>query len=158
MPHAIHANARTTPRTGREIQQAPPYVTNAEFARRYGVHRHTIAKGRKRSSIHHRSARPHRLSTTLDQLCEAHGIGHRLIKPRHPQTNGMVERFNTRIAEILQVNRFDSSKDLRKALHRYRWAYNHQIPQHSLGHITPIQALQQWEEKRPDLFVKKEGI
>ncbi len=321
MPNAIHANARTTPRVRREIQQAPAYVTNAELARRYGVHRHTIAKWRKRSSTQDRSARPHKLSTTLneaqeaivvelrkllllplddllvivrefiepkmsrsaldrclrrhgvsnlrelqkamqgeeeqkkkkpqfksyepgfihidvkylpqlqdkptrdylyvaidrasrwvfleiypdksaksaasflkkliekapikikiiltdngkeftdrfcrtgeriptgthpfDQLCKAHDIEHRLIKPHHPQTNGMVERFNARIAEILRTNHFDSSQDLRKTLHRYRWAYNHQIPQRSLGHVTPIQALQQWEEKRPDLFVKK---
>jgi transposase InsO family protein len=30
----------------------------------------------------------------FDQLCQALNIEHRLIKPRTPQTNGMVERFN----------------------------------------------------------------
>ncbi len=43
MPQAIHANARTTPRIRKEIQEAPATITNAELARRYGVHRHTMA-------------------------------------------------------------------------------------------------------------------
>ncbi|CAD7855780.1 MAG: hypothetical protein, partial [Olavius algarvensis Gamma 1 endosymbiont] len=33
---------------------------------------------------------------------------HRLIKPRTPQTNGMIERFNGRIADVLRTHRFDS--------------------------------------------------
>jgi len=322
MPQAIHANARTTPRIRKEIQEAPATITNAELARRYGVHRHTIAKWRKRKSTEDRSTRPHRLCTTLteaqekvvielrkllllplddllvvvrefieprlsrsaldrclrrhgvsnlrslqktmegyeenkkrrdtgfkpyepgfvhvdvkylpqmqdqssrgylfvaidratrwvyleirqdksarsatsflkrliekapfkikviltdngkeftdrfsvsgerrptgkhpfDRLCRYAGIEHRLIRPRHPQTNGMVERFNGRISEILRTNYFESSKDLKEALHKYRWAYNHQIPQRSLGHITPIEALKQWQKKRPDLFSKR---
>jgi transposase InsO family protein len=34
----------------------------------------------------------------FDQACAEHTIEHRLIPPRKPQTNGMVERFNGRIA------------------------------------------------------------
>uniref|UniRef100_UPI0012947373 integrase core domain-containing protein n=1 Tax=Desulfogranum mediterraneum TaxID=160661 RepID=UPI0012947373 len=37
----------------------------------------------------------------FDKICATHGIEHRLIKPRHPQANGMVERFNGRIEDIL---------------------------------------------------------
>ena len=32
----------------------------------------------------------------FDKVCTAMGIEHRLAPPRHPQTNGMVERFNGR--------------------------------------------------------------
>jgi transposase InsO family protein len=32
----------------------------------------------------------------FDRVCVLLGIEHRLIKPRHPQINGMVERFNGR--------------------------------------------------------------
>lgn len=34
----------------------------------------------------------------FDQLCQALGIEHRLTKPKTPQTNGMVERFNGRLS------------------------------------------------------------
>jgi len=48
----------------------------------------------------------------FDQACAEHHIEHRLIKPRHPQTNGMIERFNGRIAEVLATTRFDSAQSL----------------------------------------------
>ncbi len=155
---------------------APPTVTNAELARRYGIHRHTVSKWRRRKSTEDASARPHRLCTTLSEAQEkvvvairepllgnhpfdrqsaAADIEHRLIPPRHPQTNGTVQRFNGRILEIPRGNRFDSSADLKQALENYQWAYNHQIPQRALGHVTPIQALKAWQEKRPELFVKR---
>ena len=44
----------------------------------------------------------------FDQLCQALGIGHRLTRPRTPQTNGMVKRFNGRMADILKTHRFSS--------------------------------------------------
>ena len=72
-----------------------------------------------------------------------------------PQINGMVECFNGRIAEILQTTRFDSSKGLRQMLLNYREVCNHHILQKTLGHITPVQALKQWQEKRPEIFVKR---
>ena len=49
MASTIHANARTTPHIRREIQMAPSSVSNAALARRYGTHRHTVAKWRKRA-------------------------------------------------------------------------------------------------------------
>nr|BAL54721.1 transposase [uncultured beta proteobacterium] len=318
----IHANARTTPRIRLEIQQAPASVSHRELARRYGIHRHTVAKWRKRASVEDKSTRPHRLQTTLteaqelvivevrkllllplddllvlartflnpnlsrsaldrclrrhgvsnlralqkereslegspksttrqfkayepgflhidvkylpqmpdeekrrylfvaidratrwvyleihedksaetatrflanvlanapfvvrtvltdngkeftdrfspagereptgrhpfDRLCSEKRIAHRLIQPRHPQTNGMVERFNGRIAEILRSERFVSAADLQETLTRYLWAYNHRIPQRALGHMTPIEKLRWWQTERPELFVSR---
>lgn len=37
----------------------------------------------------------------FDRLCAKHHIRHKLTKPFHPQTNGMVERFNRRIADAI---------------------------------------------------------
>ncbi len=91
----------------------------------------------------------------FDQVCQTHGIEHRLIRPRHPQTNGMVERFNGRISEVLATTRFQSGEHLEQTLQRYAALYNQSIPQKALGHITPQEALKNWYAKRPDLFKKR---
>lgn len=91
----------------------------------------------------------------FDQLCAALGIEHRLTKPRHPQTNGMVERFNGRIAEVLATHRFHDALDLAQTIERYLWLYNHQLPQKALNHEAPVQALKNWQAKAPELFVKR---
>jgi hypothetical protein len=31
----------------------------------------------------------------------------------------------------------------------------HNIPQRALKHMTPIQALKEWQKKKPELFVKR---
>jgi len=107
----------------------------------------------------------------FDQTCQQHGIEHRLTPPRHPETRSMVERFNGRIAELLKssafceakssafceakTTRFRSSKELEEALMRYAHLYNHQIPQRSLGHVAPVEALKRWQRERPELFKKR---
>lgn len=40
---------------------------------------------------------------TFDQVCKQHQIKHKLTKPFSPQTNGMVERFNRRITEAINL-------------------------------------------------------
>ena len=69
----------------------------------------------------------------FDTLCSALGIKHRLTPPRSPQTNGMVERFNGRIEEVLQSHHFRSGEELEITLHRYVWLNNHQLPKSALG-------------------------
>lgn len=91
----------------------------------------------------------------FDQLCEALGIEHRLTKPRTPKTNGMVERFNGRIADVLATHRFNSAEDLETTLMRYAWLYNHHLPQKALGHIPPIEAMKKWYADKPELFITK---
>ena len=91
----------------------------------------------------------------FDLECKSQGIEHRLCPPRHPQTNGMVERFNGRISELVQQTRFKNAAELDTTLMHYLSTYNHLIPQRALHHQTPIQALQQWKGERPELFVKR---
>lgn len=91
----------------------------------------------------------------FDRQCAAHAIQHRLIRPHHPQTNGMIERFNGRIAEVLATNRFRSGEHLADTLQRYVSLYNGYIPQRALGHVSPHEALQQWFQKQPDLFISR---
>ena len=91
----------------------------------------------------------------FDQACKANDIEHRLSPPYHPQTNGMVERFNGRIAELLRSTQFRSSKELAVTLSHYLQLYNHQIPQKALGHVSPVQALKIWQKKEPERFNRK---
>ena len=91
----------------------------------------------------------------FDRLCQALGIEHRLTPPRHPQTNGMVERFNGRIADLLRTHHFRSREDVEHTLHRYVTLYNHHLPQKALDHVSPLQAMQRWQRSHPQLFLKR---
>ncbi len=97
-------------------------------------------------------ARPPTGEHAFDRLCQALGIEHRLAPPMHPQTNGMVERFNGRIEDVLKTHRFDSGQDMRQTLERYVHLYNHQLPQSALKSQTPIQAMKRWYDEKPELF------
>ena len=91
----------------------------------------------------------------FDQACAEHHAEHRLIRPGHPQTNGMVERFNGRISDVLATRRYVSGEDLEQTLKRYCWLYNHHIPQKALKHQAPISAMKDWQNRRPELFTKR---
>ena len=90
----------------------------------------------------------------FDRLCADLGIEHRLTPVRRPQTNGMVERFNGRIEDVLQSHRFRSGEDLQQTLLRYVRLYNTQLPQSVLKGRTPMQAMKDWHMERPELFQK----
>ena len=91
----------------------------------------------------------------FDRLCAQLDIEHRLIPPRSPRTNGMVERFNGRIEDVLQSHHFRSGEELEATLYRYAWLYNQQLPQSALGSKTPLQTMQDWHKIKPELFKKK---
>ncbi|GEM_PF-210205 len=91
----------------------------------------------------------------FDQLCQELGIEHRLTKPRTPKTNGMVERFDGRIADVLKTHQFNSREDMEQTLLRYVALYNHQLPQSALGSKTPMQAMKEWYQDRTDLFYRR---
>lgn len=91
----------------------------------------------------------------FDRECALLGIEHRLTKPRHPQTNGMVERFNGRISDILATTHFHSREDLQTTLERYAKLYNDHLPQRALGHRTPRQTMDLWRKNHPEIFVRR---
>jgi transposase InsO family protein len=84
----------------------------------------------------------------FDRLCAELDIEHRLTPPKSLRTNGMVERFNGRIEEVLQSHHVRSGEDLETTLHRYVRLYNQQLPQSALGSKTPLQAIKDWHTSR----------
>lgn len=90
----------------------------------------------------------------FDRVCAAHGIAHRLTRPFHPQTNGMVERFNRRLAELIRTrpgtranegkNKFTSHAERDAFLHAFVDSYNrtrlkcldYQAPAERLANLT----------------------
>ena len=87
--------------------------------------------------------------------CTELAIEHRLSPPRHPQTNGMVERFNGRISELIRQTYLANAAELDTTLYSYLKLYNHHIPQRAIDGKTPIQALKKWQQEKPDLFLKR---
>jgi hypothetical protein len=86
------------------------------------------------------------------------GIERRLIKPRLPQTSGMVipkrgqKCFNDRIGDVFATTRFRSREDLQTTLECYLTLYNQHLPQKPLCHKALFQALRQWHADRPVTF------
>ena len=86
----------------------------------------------------------------FDRACAAHGIEHRLIKPFRPQTNGMVERFNRRLAEAIRRKqaadgkrgrkKFDTHAERNRFIHDFVNAYNRTRLQ-CLAYRAPIELL-----------------
>lgn len=67
----------------------------------------------------------------------------------------MIERFNGRTSDVLATRRYTSGEDLEQTLKRYMWLYNHHIQQKALHHQSPIVVMNEWQTKRPDLFIKR---
>ena len=84
----------------------------------------------------------------FDRVCAKAGIKHRLTRPFTPQTNGMVERFNRRIAEAIgrQTKRgaghrlFTDHADRDAFLAKFVHDYNHTRLK-CLGYLAPRQVL-----------------
>ena len=91
----------------------------------------------------------------LDQLCRTLSIGHSLTKPRKPRTNGMVERFNGRDADVITTHLFTNGEDLTQTLLRHVALYNHQSPQSALKSKTPLKAMKDCGASHPHLLIKR---
>jgi transposase InsO family protein len=78
--------------------------------------------------------------TRFQEACHHLGIQHLLVRPRHPQSNGKVERFfRTVDDECLALQTRWSFTHRNRAIDRFVWFYNHQRPHLSLNGMTPVQ-------------------
>ena len=86
----------------------------------------------------------------FDKVCQAQGIRHKLTRPYSPQTNGMVERFNRRIADALRShprsgdntgkNRFSDPQQRNDFILTFVRDYN-RTRLRCLGHKAPAETL-----------------
>ena len=89
----------------------------------------------------------------FEAACADLDIQHRLTKPRHPWTNGQVERMNRTIKEAT-VKRYhhDSHDQLRQHLGDFVAAYNFARRLKTLKGLTPYQAICTAWQKEPSRF------
>jgi transposase InsO family protein len=90
---------------------------------------------------------------SFELACADLAIEHRLTKPRHPWTNGQVERMNRTIKDAT-VKRFyyETHDELRKHLADFVAAYNYARRLKTLRGLTPYEAIcKAWAES-PSLF------
>jgi transposase InsO family protein len=81
----------------------------------------------------------YRHNRSLRELLEAHRIEHRFIRPRRPQTNGKVERYQQTLKREWGLGRVYRSSDHRaRALSHWLTYYNTRRPHSSLGGRSPI--------------------
>jgi hypothetical protein len=84
----------------------------------------------------------------FDRLCADRGINHRLTRPYHPQTNGLVERFNRRLVDAIASQpkagvahrTFLSHPERDAFLLRFVHDYN-RTRLKCLGYLAPLQVL-----------------
>jgi transposase InsO family protein len=96
------------------------------------------------------------------ELFRAHGfelvwarndIDHRLTKPKHPWTNGQVERMNRTLKEAtVRRYHYDSHDQLRKHLAAFLAAYNFAKRLKTLRGLTPYECICKCWTENPDQF------
>lgn len=89
----------------------------------------------------------------FDRTCWTHGIEHRLTKPKHPWTNGQVERMNRTIKEAtVKRYHYDSHDQLRSHLGDFVSAYNFARRLKTLNGLTPYEYICKIWTSEPERF------
>jgi hypothetical protein len=68
------------------------------------------------------------------------------------ESNGMVERINGRVADVLKTNRFNSAEDMAHTCTRNVALDSHQFPKSALDSKTSMQTMKDWYANQPDLI------
>ncbi|MBC4017710.1 integrase core domain-containing protein [Siccirubricoccus deserti] len=158
MGQVQHGSATTTAAVRRAMQHRQESLRG--LARRYGINPKTVANGTPFTEpggggwtpedIRQMPARSEPfLCHAFEFACAELNIEHRLTKPRHPWTNGKVERMNRTIKDAT-VKRFhyQSRDQLRQHLADFVAAYNFARRLKTLRGLTPCEAIcNAWTEE-----------
>ena len=87
------------------------------------------------------------MSKVMKQCCETTGIKQLRISPYHPQTDGMVEQFNSTLKRLLRKLTQDPKAEWDKCLPYIIWAYHGTI--HKTTGFSPYKLLFGREMKIP---------
>jgi len=89
----------------------------------------------------------------FEYACAVNDIDHRLTKPKHPWTNGQVERMNRTLKEAtVRPYYYESHAQLRQHLADFVSAYNFARRLKTLRGLTPYEAICSAWTKQPDRF------
>jgi transposase InsO family protein len=89
----------------------------------------------------------------FELACAQNGVDHRLTKPRHPWTNGQVERMNRTIKEAtVRRYHYESHDQLRRHLGDFVAAYNFARRLRTLKGLTPYEHICAAWAKDPGRF------
>lgn len=100
---------------------------------------HLAAQGIQPKRLLSDNAFVYRHNRSLRELLQANGIEHRFIRPRRPQTNGKVERYQQTLKREWGLGHVYRSSDHRAlALSHWLDYYNRRRPHSSLGGRPPI--------------------
>ena len=97
---------------------------------------------------------PYSRPMRFDMICAANEIEHRLTKPKHPWTNGQVERMNRTIKDAtVKRYHYDSHDQLRNHLSDFLNAYNYARRLKTLSGLTPYEYICKIWTSEPDRFI-----
>jgi transposase InsO family protein len=89
----------------------------------------------------------------FEYACAQNDIDHRLTKPRHPWTNGQVERMNRTLKDAtVRRYHYDSHDQLRRHLTDFVMAYNYARRLKTLRGLTPYEFICKTWTTEPQRF------
>ena len=90
----------------------------------------------------------------FDIYCNKYGIEHRLTKPKHPWTNGQVERMNRTLKEAtVKRYHYQSHEQLQDHLDIFLNAYNFAKRLKALKGLTPYEFILKSFQNHPEYFI-----
>ena len=93
------------------------------------------------------------LAHAFEYACALNDIDHRLTKPKHPWTNGQVERMNRTLKEAtVRRYHYDSHDQLREHLKTFLAAYNFAKRLKTLNGLTPYEHICKVWTTQPNRF------